>query len=201
MDAEVVVAVPAALHYCDEYGLRAPAWLVKAALKLICGLLKREKSVKRGRAAGAIARHRQDMIDFMRWDEVVVFLERQTVARERLRRDANESMSTLPQILGERERARWLGNSKSQIFECVSEMLERTEGFGSPESVKRSYLDVQRNMKQPSTVYRYRVFHPLFLQMLGIHADLGYGRGAKFALRNRQPCRPSKKGSTVSRET
>src|SRR6266511_2008123 len=63
VQAGVVVAVPAALHYCAEHEISAPAWLIKAALDLLCDLLKREKSTKRGRAAGAIARYRQDMID------------------------------------------------------------------------------------------------------------------------------------------
>jgi hypothetical protein len=77
LDAGVVLAVPAALHYCREHELQAPAWAIQAALDLLCDLLKRETSQNLGRSGGAVARHRQDLVDFIRWNEVEVLRENQ----------------------------------------------------------------------------------------------------------------------------
>src|SRR5262249_25562918 len=71
-EAKVVLAAPAALHYCLEHDIAPPRWVAEAALLLLCDLLKREKSKRRGRAGGSVARYRQDMIDFLRWNEVDV---------------------------------------------------------------------------------------------------------------------------------
>src|SRR5262249_48796653 len=66
----VAVAVPASFYYCLENRLDTPPWLLAAATELLCDLLKREKSNKRGRSCGFVARHRQDTIDYARWDLV-----------------------------------------------------------------------------------------------------------------------------------
>jgi hypothetical protein len=179
--AGVMVGVPAALHYCDGHKVAVPEWLVRAALDLLCDLLKREKSTKRGRATGTVARYRQDMIDMLRWDEVCVLRERQPIFHESISYYSKTSMASSPRFAEELERAEWIGHSLARVFECVSEGLERTEAFGSPESIKRSYREVKRNHRSPTKAFRYCVLHPLFLQMLGINPDLNYGRGAKFA--------------------
>jgi hypothetical protein len=67
------LGVAAALHYCTEHDLDAPRWLITAATELIFALLRNEKSKKRGRACGIVARYRQDMIDFERWREYARF--------------------------------------------------------------------------------------------------------------------------------
>jgi hypothetical protein len=179
VEAGVMIGVPAALHYCDEHKVNAPAWLVKAALHVLCDLLKREKSTKRGRAAGIVARHHQDMIDMMRWDEVCVLREKQALLHDSLSTYSKTSIASSRLFQEELQRADWIGHSLSRIFECVSEILERTEAFGSAESIRRSYREVERNHRSSTKAYRYRVLHPLLLRMLGINDDLGYGRGAK----------------------
>src|SRR4051794_40050665 len=66
----VAVGVLAALDYCVEYNVHQPPWLSKAARDLLCDAIVKPKSTKRGRASGYLARFRQDMIDFARWDTV-----------------------------------------------------------------------------------------------------------------------------------
>ena len=73
----VQLVVPAALHYCIQHELTPPPWLLPTVTEMLCGLLKREKSTKRGRSCGAVARYRQDMIDYARWDQVMVVREKQ----------------------------------------------------------------------------------------------------------------------------
>src|SRR5438128_69976 len=82
VEAGITLGVTAALHYCSEHGLPVPAWLVKAAVDLLCDLLKREVSTKRGRSGGAVARYHQDMIDMTRWNEVCVLREKQQLVHE-----------------------------------------------------------------------------------------------------------------------
>src|SRR5262245_41561974 len=77
------LATAAALHFCAKYYVCPPEWLVERALELICQLLKREKSSKRGRAAGAITRYQQDLWHLERWDAVKGI----QYARQRSRRD------------------------------------------------------------------------------------------------------------------
>jgi hypothetical protein len=200
-ESGVIIAVPAALHYCHEHDRVPPPWLIQAALDLLCDLLRREKSTKRGRSAGAVARYRQDMIDFVRWNEVTVLEENQ--------QRSMELMSTYPTCPSPLEadiytqegaKAEWLGTSRSRLYHCVSEVLEKTDAFGSPESIKRSYLQVQRNERDPAKAFRYYLLPYPFLSKLGIEGDLGYGRHAKIqAWRTSPLCtykRPARKRAT-----
>jgi hypothetical protein len=182
VDAGVLVGVPAALHFCIEHVVPAPGWLLGAAMTLLCDLLKREKSTQRGRARGAVARYRQDMVDFIRWNEVLVIREKQVLSAETVAAYSIRPGDPMYERFKEEvARHKWLGRSLSDAFECVSEMLERTDAHGSPDSIKRSYRQVERNHRHRTERYRYCLLHPLFLKMLGIEDDLGYGRGAKIA--------------------
>ena len=179
-DAGVIIAVPAALDYCLEHGLPPPSWLVQAASDLLCDLLTREKSTKRGRSAGAVARYRQDMVDFLRWNEVEVVLENQQRSNELLTTyPTNPSPGQADIYAEEVAKAEWLGTSRSRIYQCVSEVLEKTDAFGGPESIKRSHRQVRRNERTPAQAFRYYQLPEPFLAKLGIDGDLGYGRYAK----------------------
>jgi hypothetical protein len=121
----------------------------------------------------------------IRRNEVIVLLEKQKYIR-----DCFQSDPTFPKgrSSDELERAEWLGHTKSRVFECVAEVLEKTDAFGSPESIKRSYLQVERQMKVSSQAWRYNQLDHLFLQMLGLESDLGYGDRAKMmAWRSHRP--------------
>ena len=135
----VAVAVPAALHYCTEHQLSAPSWLLPAAMEMLCSLLKREKSPKRGRSCGAVARYRQDMIDYARWDQIMLVREKQRdILREveQLRRLRNVPR----RLMHEHEKLlEWVGRTLSRAFECAAMLLEGSEAYGSAEAMKRSY--------------------------------------------------------------
>jgi hypothetical protein len=202
-DAGMVLAVPAAMAYCLEHDLAAPPWLVKSAFELLCDLLRREKSKNRGRSAGSVARYRQDMVDFIRWNEVLVLQENQQRSIELMRTyPACPSRDRTDIYAQEKAKAEWLGTSLEQIYECVSEVLEKTGASGGAESIKRSHREVRRNFRNPSQAYRYYQLHPLFLRKMGIEDDLGYGRHAKIHPWRTSPLRTHKpsvrKRTTVS---
>ena len=181
VEAGIPLGVPAALHYCSEHCLSVPQWLVKAALDLLCDLLKREVSTKRGRSGGAVARYRQDMIDMTRWNEICVLREKQQLVHESISMYEDTPIALTSRFAEEVARAEWLGRTLSRSFECASEVLERTEAFGSPESVKRSYRVVERSINHPVRAFRYHMLDPNFLQKVGIEHDLGCGRRGKIA--------------------
>jgi hypothetical protein len=178
--AGVIVAVPAALHHCREYQVSPPEWLVEAALHLLCDLLKRERSKNRGRSGGAIDRYRQDMVDFIRWDEVIALREHQQRSVRLMATYSTCPSSSEEDIYAEEAaKAAWLGCTLTRLYDCASETLERTEAFGSRDSIKRSYLTVERSSRHSLRAYRYCLFHALVVRMLGFEEDLGYGRHAK----------------------
>jgi hypothetical protein len=195
-DAGVVIAVPAALDYCLEHDLAPPAWLIQAASDLLCDLLRREKSNKRGRSAGSVARYRQDMVDFVRWNEVEVLGEHQQRSIELMTTYPTCPSPSQSGIYAEEAvKAEWLGTSRSRIYQCVSEVLERTDAFGSPESIKRSCRQVRRNERNPAHAFRYYLLPHPFLQKLGIDSDLGYGRHAKIQAWRTSPLCARKKST------
>lgn len=163
----------AALYHSVTYGVALPRWAVGAALVLVCDLLKREKSEKRGRSAGGLARYRQDYIDFIRWNEVISLEEKQKTLKQQLADFERMPVDHQDFYRDELKRAKWLGQTRTRIFECVSEMLQGTEASGSPLSIKRSFLAVERNNRHPTEAYRYVLLEQPLLTHLNIDADFG----------------------------
>src|SRR5690349_3700635 len=64
------LGVAAAIYYCDRYDVDLPRWVLSAAPVVLGQALSKSLSKKRGRSSNPIARYRQDMIDFTRWDVV-----------------------------------------------------------------------------------------------------------------------------------
>jgi hypothetical protein len=164
----VALAVPAALHYCVQHNLSPPPWLLPAVTEMLCALLKREKSTKRGRSCGAVARYRQDSIDYARWDQVMVVREKQKEILEQV-----QELRTLPNIpksiLDEREKMlAWVGGTLNRAFECASMLLEGSEAFGSAEAMKRSYFQVKRNNRDSDQALRYHQLSRHLLLKLGV---------------------------------
>jgi hypothetical protein len=178
-DSGVAVAIPAALHYCGEYDLQAPKWLIRAADDLLCSLLRREKSNKRGRACGHVARYRQDMIDHARWSEVQVVRQKQIEIKEQV--DELRAMANPPKVvLAERQKMLdWVGRTLRRAFECAAMLLEGTNAYGSPEAIKRSYFEVIRNDREQKRPLRYHVLDARFLARLGIEFEVGVRPGRK----------------------
>jgi hypothetical protein len=138
------LGVASALHYCAEHGVTAPPWLVQAASEILFVLLRNDKTKKRGRSAGIVARYRQDMIDFERWDLVRQVREKQDelplVVDDLRKRDAPQAM------IDEHVKMRdWVGRDWLRAYECASMILQGTDAHAGPDAMKSSYLTVKQN--------------------------------------------------------
>jgi hypothetical protein len=180
----VAVAIPAALHYCAEYELGAPAWLVKASAELLCITLQSNSPKKRGRAAGLVTRYCQDMKDFARWDEVCVIREQQKNYRKQVKelralpKAKGELLDKQKKLISEQEEVLVrLGHTFDDAFECASKSLKKTKASGGWDTIRRSYKEVERNLKNPAQAKRYHVFSTQFLHKLGIKAPLEVRQG------------------------
>jgi hypothetical protein len=173
------VAVPAALNYCSEHRLNIPPWLLTAATATVCGLLKRQKSAKRGRSCGVLARYRQDMIDYARWDQITVVREQQLLFREQV--DELRVIPALPHgaLENHEKTLAWLGGTLDRAFECAAMLLRGTSAYGSPEAMKRSYFNVRRNSRDPHQAFRYHQLTPSILRELGLDEVLDLQAGRK----------------------
>jgi hypothetical protein len=175
----VVVAIAAALHYCRQHRLHVPPWAVAAADELLCDLLRRERSNRRGRACGAVARHRQDMIDYARWDQVKDVRQRQIEIAEQVE-ELRGLANVAPERLEEREKMlAWAGSTLNRAFECAAMILEGSEAYGSPDAIKRSYFQVERNSHDPGQALRYHMLDAEFLRMLGLKHEIEMRPGRK----------------------
>jgi hypothetical protein len=177
--AGVTVAIPAAMDYCVKHGVNPPAWLLATATELLCSLIRREKSARRGRSCGHVARYRQDMIDFQRWGEVDVVRQKQ---REILKQV--EELRAIPNaprsMLEEREKMlAWAGRSLNRAFECAAMKLEASQAYAGPDAIKASYFRVERNSRDPKKALRYHVLDAGFLRKIGIKHEIEYRPGRK----------------------
>ena len=151
------LAVAAALRYCSQHRLNAPHWLVGEAETVLCAQLRPKKRNKRGRASNAVARYRQDMIDYERWDTVREVREKQTEILKHV--EELRAISRVPRsLLQEREKMlHWVGHDWLRVYECASMMLAKTRAAGGPEAMKASYQRVKRNSKDPDQQLRYHL--------------------------------------------
>lgn len=159
------LGIAAAMHYCAKHRLVPPPELVCAAATVFCELLRREKPQKRGRAAGTLARYRQDMIDYTRADQVRVVREKQ----QEIARQVEElkQLNAPPHLMKEQKKTHdWVGTDWLRVYACVSAMLRDTDAFGGPEAVKASYLRYLQNSKNEHP--RYKILDSAFLRELGL---------------------------------
>jgi hypothetical protein len=167
------IAAAAALEFCAEHKLQTPQWVLESASTLLCDLLRREKSEKRGRSCGHVARHRQDRIDYDRWCAVTEIREKQTELKNYVR-ELHTRQGIPKAYLEDRENhLEWVGNSLERAFECASLLLGRTDSCGSPDAVKRSYLNVEANNRSGEQFCRYHLLDYRFLVKIGITTKVG----------------------------
>jgi hypothetical protein len=162
------LAAVAAIHYCTTNRLPAPQWLIDEAGNVLFSLLRHVKQAKRGRASGAVARYRQDMIDYARWDTVREVREKQVEICEQV-----EELRSIPSppksLLEEREKMLfWVGHDWLRAYECAAMILRNTDSAAGPDAMKASYLRVTRNSQDPSQSLRYHLFDPIVVSKLGI---------------------------------
>jgi hypothetical protein len=124
------IVAAAALDYCREHTICPPPWVVEAASRLLCDLLRREKSNRRGRSCGYVARHRQDRIDYDRWDMVDEIRRRQESLKEEVE-TLRARPGVPPAMLDEREKyLKWAGSTLER--ECFA------KGSGSRPSLAQT---------------------------------------------------------------
>ena len=165
----IVVAIPAALHFCQKWRQPVPDWLLPAATDLLCSLLRGDGPKRRGRAAGHVARLRQDNIDYTRWSTVVWQREAQQDLREQVEAIRSRKENVPNEIREDRERLlAWLGSTLDRAFECSAMILEGTTAYGSPEAIKRSYFKVEAHKAKCKGSLRYMLLDPELLRALGV---------------------------------
>jgi hypothetical protein len=149
------IGVTAALWYCAANKVTVPGWAAEEAQLVLCNALRPRRARKRGRASDPVARYRQDMIDYARYEEVVTVREKQKEIPEQV----EELRSLGPQgqsLLAERlKMLAWVGHTWLRAYECASMILAHTDACGGPETMKASYLEVARNSRDPRQTLRY----------------------------------------------
>jgi hypothetical protein len=161
------LGVAAALYYCDKYDVDLPRWVLRAAPVVLGQALSKSLSKKRGRSSNPIARYRQDMIDFTRWDAVRDTRTQQINLRQGVA-ELRKIRGAPPAMLRERERMmNWAGRTWLRAYECATMILAHTEARGSPDAMKGSYIRVEAN-KHP---LRYHQFDSNFLRAVGLDVN------------------------------
>lgn len=159
------IALAAGMYHCAREEICPPPWLVEGAAKLLIELLKREKSQKRGRAGGRVARYRQDLWDLERWDAVLQVRELKSRTKEEAKMLAKH-----PSLKKERYRRvakaqKWLRHG---TFECASMSLKGSPAYGSPITVKKVYQRVNKRMRDRSAAQRYHLMFGDFVFRIGL---------------------------------
>jgi hypothetical protein len=173
--AGAAVAIPAAVHYCAEHGLVAPAWLTKASADLFCKILRLDTPKTIGRSNGLITRLRQDMIDYARWDQVDAFEDTLRHIRREIAklRALPKTPYGLPQkrekLLKEmEERLKELGTNLDCAYEYAAKNLKETEAARGVDAMEATFLKVRKRLKNRAQAMRYHQLDPRFLQKVGL---------------------------------
>lgn len=157
----------ACFHFCDEFNLEAPRWAVEERDRLNCIHGFRRSVPKRGRAASGFPRYRQDMIDFARLNEVEYVLGIQQELLDNIRLvESHPNLFSKAELAALRKKQAWFGTTKERAFEVACSFLERTPAMTTPDTIKKTYYRVQREMAR--SPYRYVVVFPRLLKEWGL---------------------------------
>jgi hypothetical protein len=165
----IQIAVPAAIYYCAIHGLNSPRWLIFEVAMMLFSHLRGDVPKERGRSAGIVNRFRQDFIDYARWNMVFIMRDRRDWVEKEIKTyraiSGGEARAMLKKLTEERN---LLGTNNDDAFACASLALAKHRACGSPHAIKRSYLKVEKNMRNPATAARYHSMDdPEFLQLVG----------------------------------
>ncbi len=161
------VAVTAAMAYCDKYGLSPPSWAVTESVKIQCAAIRGNTPGKRGRSSGIGDRHRQDAIDYVRWDMVNEIRENRNLLR-----DKDKAFSKLPVRVAERiDCKELLRLARAGSYKYASRLLARSAAFGGRDAMKKSLHTVERNMRTQRSAVRYYILDAGFLRQIGVVVD------------------------------
>lgn len=163
-----LIATSAALAYCDKHGLPLPSWFIGPAAQITSESLRKNKRGKLGRSAGPLDRHRQNMIDFARYDAVCEVREKQKELPRELEQLRYLSNVPAGMVENKQKMSAWTGQTLEKAFQCASMILAETSAFGGPDAVKISYFKVKEAMLIPEQAYRYHALEPEFLASLNM---------------------------------
>src|SRR3954471_2506603 len=173
------IRVAAALDYCAENHIDAPAWLIAEAAVLVRDLLKREKAQERGRKGNSITRYRRDQWDVERWDAVeeIRRMKKRIRADVQLRRKLRFTSENDKDWQYRQRQLAWFGHG---TFECASRLLAGRDARVGPEAIKASYRRCKERAGPGPLPDRYYVFDEDFLLKLGIPRLSERKPGTKF---------------------
>ena len=160
------VRVFGAMSYCIRHDLEVPRGLLQEAVKFSRDTLLRQQLCKRGRSASPRAQYLQKLVHHARWDTVVEIRERQkhlSAEVKKLRAIKNRPQGYLFEFKKNRDQ---LGKSFEHAFVCASAMLLGTPAHAGPDAIKKSYLFVEKGLKDGT--YRPPVLDPNLLRLFGI---------------------------------
>jgi hypothetical protein len=153
------------LHFCAEHQIIPPKWVLTAASKLICDLLRGDNAKARGRAANCLARYRQDMWHVERWNAV----EQVRQVRKNVKHEET-IIKRHPELYSERDKTHyrkmreWLGYG---TFACASMYLYGRYSRAGAEAIRASHRKVAQADKDPTNT-QYSYIEPSFLWKIGI---------------------------------
>jgi hypothetical protein len=159
--------------------LTAPVWVLEAATSGYCSALAGLTPKKLGRSSGPVERYRQDINDFVRWDELFHLRLKQGELREEVELIRSRGGLSKNDLREKEKYLAWVGHSWERAHECASMLLRETPAFGGPDAMKASYLRVTQNNRNQAQPLRYYLFDPEFLAKIGIEHPAFWGRGKK----------------------
>ena len=153
-DTGALAALYDALDFCLRCKLRAPDWVLEAMMKALEQHFAEKLSLGRGRTGNARSKARAEWVHFVRWDTVRSLRDNQKYYREEC-----EALAKLD-IPDEKRRQVIAGildagNTWEDAYEHAANDLKGTEAYGSPSTMKRSYLLVQKSYRDPSQYGRF----------------------------------------------
>ena len=181
------LATAAALDYCAREEICPPPWVVQKAADLMCDLLKREKAQKRGRAAGHIARYRQDLWDLERFDAILEIRRLRDRARSdvKIARSFGRKFQKSKRYEHIKKRRDWY---RYGTLQCASMYLTGRDAKAGVDAMKASYQRVCRNTDGKTVADQYYLFNEPFLRKIGIPGLADRKPGTKwFPLYNLTP--------------
>jgi hypothetical protein len=173
LTAHKQIAIAAAMDHCAENEICPPPWLTAAAADLLIALLKCEKSDKRGRATGRIARLQQDLWDIERWDAVLEIRRGRGIVERELDSSKFYEREPRPNVMKFRA---WYRHG---TFACASMLLSGRNARAGIDAIKASYRKVKRNLEDPVEATKYYLFGDRFLKKLGLEGHMDRKPGTK----------------------
>lgn len=155
-NAGVLAALYDAITYCTQGNIPLPSWVAKAMLETLEMLFAGNFSSGAGRTGNPKARIKEDIKHYTRWD-MVKWVRRH---QETVRAEYQEVLQR-PELSKE-DRDRLIkyapydaGSTLEDAYHHTTEALKGTVAFGSAATIKRSYILVEKSLRDPSQAGRF----------------------------------------------